>query len=311
MAVRPIFPAVQLLSDVLKEFEQLAADNTSGATELIRKLLALCESCAIGYRFPELREGFAMLEHVQESMPSFHAVLQILKSEFLSKLREDDETADAISYLSSLEKILTQSGEQIAGIFSGLFNAPVTVTTISRSSTVLSALYRLHDIGRLAHVHLLEGRPLFEGRRSARDLYDHGILTTLMIDAAMAEAVSRSDVVVVGADSISADGYLLNKTGTRSLSLCCAMLQRPLYVLCDSLKFSPQLHAQIPVEDHPGEELLGIGEKEEFRIWNRYFEWTPVENIHAFITERGAFRPDQLSALAGEADSAAESEQLP
>lgn len=310
-ALRPIFPAVQLLSDVLKEFEQLAADNTSGATELIRILLALCESCAIGYRFQELREGFAMLEHEQKSMPSFHAVLQILKSEFLSKLREDDETADAIAYLSSLEKILTQSGEQIATMFGDLFTDTVSVTTISRSSTVLAALYRLHELGRIAHVFLLEGRPLFEGRRSARDLHDHGIATTLMVDAAMAEAVSRSDVVVVGADSISADGYLLNKTGTYPLALCCAMLQRPLYVLCDSLKFSPQLHTQIPVEEHPGRELLDADEKEEYRIWNRYFEWTPVETVRAFITERGVFHPDQLSALAGEAENSVESGQEP
>lgn len=302
--VGPIFQALQILSDVLKEFEQLATDNTSGATELIWKLLALCESCAIGYRFDELREGFGLLEQSQKSMPSLHAVLHILKSEFLPKLHENEETADGISYLSSLEKILTQSGEQIAAIFGGLFSQPITIATMSRSSTVLASLYRLHELGRLKNVYLLEGRPLFEGHRSARDLHEHRIPTTLMVDAAMAEAVRLSDVVVVGADSISADGFLLNKTGTHPLALCCKALRKPLYVLCDSLKFSPQLRAQIPVEEHPGEELLQIGEEDGFAIWNQYFEWTPVECVKAFITERGAFTPDQLSALAGESEHA-------
>ncbi|MBE0644548.1 MAG: hypothetical protein IH600_10755 [Bacteroidetes bacterium] len=287
---------------MLKEFELLATDNTSGAMELVRKLLALCESCAIGYRFDELREGFALLENAQKSMPSLHAVLHILKSDFLVKLHDDEETADAIAYLSSLEKILTQSGEQIAEIFGGMFSKSTSVATLSRSSTVLGAMYHLHGIERLAHVYVLEGRPMFEGHRSIHDLRDHGVPCTLMVDAAMAEAVRLADVVVVGADSISADGYLLNKTGTFPLALCCKALDVPLYVLCDSLKFSPQLHTQILVEDRPGEELLQQGEGDGFHIWNRYFEWTSVEFVTAFITERGAFTPDQLSALAGESE---------
>lgn len=307
----PIFWPSLLQKDVLKEFEQLAADNTSGATELIRKLLALCESCAIGYRFDELREGFALLAQSQKSMPSLHAVLHILDSEFLAKLREDEETADAIAYLSSLEKILTQSGTQIAGVFGDLFENPVTLATLSRSSTVLSALFHLHDLERLAHVYLLEGRPIMEGHRSLRDLHERRIPVTLMIDAAMAEAVRRADAVVVGADSISADGFLLNKTGTLPLALCCRSMEKPLYVLCDSLKFSPQLHENVQVEDRPGAELLvegedygAIREGDGFAIWNRYFEWTPIDMVTAFITERGAFTPDQLSALAGEGEGA-------
>lgn len=296
---------------MLKEFEQLASDNTSGATELIRKLLALCESCAIGYRFDELREGFIQLEQSQKSMPSLHAVLHILESEFLSKLKENEETADAIAYLSSLEKILAQSGAQIADIFSNLFEKPVTLATMSRSSTVLSALFHLDGLQRLTHVYLLEGRPMLEGHRSVRDLYERQIPVTLMTDAAMAEAVRRADAVVVGADSISADGYLLNKTGTLPLALCCRSIGKPLYVLCDSLKFSPQLHEHVPVEDRPGEELLADGEDSVwtdddggFAIWNRYFEWTPIDMVTAFITERGVFKPDQLSALAGEGEGA-------
>lgn len=287
---------------MLKEFEQLASDNTSGATELIRRLLALCESCTIGYCFDELREGFVLLEASQKSMPSLHAVLQILKSDFLVKLRENEEIADAIGYLSSLEKILTQAGEQISEVFGGMFSKTTSLATISRSSTVLSAIYHLQEKELLRHVYVLEGRPMFEGHRSIRDLYEHKIPCTLMVDAAMAQAVERSNAALVGADSISADGFLLNKTGTYPLAICCKSLGVPLYVLCDSLKFSPQLHTQILVEDRPGEELLLRGEEDGFDVWNRYFEWTPVEYVTAFITERGAFTPDQLSALAGESE---------
>lgn len=285
---------------MLKHFQDIADDNTSGATELIHKLLALCENCAIGYRLDDLREGFALLSRAQKSMPSLHAVLHILESDFLPKLRENEETADAISYLSSLEKILSESGEAIATQFAASVTEPRRVVTISRSSTVLATLLRMHEASLLQEVFVLEARPMSEGHRTIRDLHRKKVSATLMVDAAMAEAVRRADCALVGADSISADGYLLNKTGTFPLAVCCKEMQIPLYVLCDSLKFSPQLRDNIPVEDRPAGELLQREEGDGFAVWNRYFEWTPVEYATAFITERGTFTPDQLSALAGE-----------
>ena len=147
---------------------------------------------------------------------------------------------------------------------------------------------------------MLEARPMTEGHRTIRDLHERGVPATLMVDAAMAVAVSQADLVVVGADSISADGYLLNKTGTLPLAICCKEYDVPLYVACDSLKFSPQLRQDILVEDRPGEELLSADEANNFDIWNQYFEWTSVDYVKEFITERGCFTPDQLSALVGE-----------
>jgi len=285
---------------VLKQFKELADDNTSGATELIHKLLALCENCAIGYHVDALREGFALLEQSQLSMPSLHAVLHILKSDFLPKLIEGEENADAIQYIASLEKILSESGETIAALFLEKVPEPQSAVTISRSSTVLATLRRLHEHELLRHAYVLEARPMLEGHRTIRDMTDKGVQATLMTDAAMAEALARVDFAIVGADSISADGYLLNKTGTFPLAMCCRELNIPLYVVCDSLKFSPQLREDILVEDKPAEQLLERQEGDSFDIWNRYFEWTPVDYCTAFITERGIFAPDQLSALVGE-----------
>jgi translation initiation factor 2B subunit (eIF-2B alpha/beta/delta family) len=285
---------------LLKHFQEIANDNTSGATELIHKLLALCENCAIGYRIEDLRQGFALLENAQKSMPSLHAVLQILKSDFLPKLRADEETADAITYLSSLEKILSESGVTIAGLFTEKFSEARSMVTISRSSTVMATFYRMHQENLLRQAFVLEARPMTEGHRTIRDLQQHGVRATLLVDAAMCEAIEHVDCAVVGADSISADGYLLNKTGTFPLAICCKEFGVPLYVLCDSLKFSPQLKDRIPVEERPEEEIIHREEGDSFTVLNRYFEWTPVDYVTEFITERGVYTPDQLSALVGE-----------
>lgn len=285
---------------VLKQFEELAEDNTSGATELIHRLVALCETLAFGYSVQDIRDGFDLLDRSQRSMPSFHAVLHILRNEFLPTLREGGENEAAINYLVSLQKILDQSGEIIAVNFLAKFDAPVSILTFSRSSTVSTGLKRLAAKGLLRHLSVLEARPMYEGLKTLRDCQLLGVPGTLFVDAAMNEGLSRADCCVIGADSVSADGFLLNKTGSHPLALCCRERGVPLYVLCDSLKFSPQLRADIPVEDRPDEEVVRKLKTDTFTVWNKYFEWVPVELISAFITERGVFSPDQLSKLVTE-----------
>ncbi|MBI5648752.1 MAG: hypothetical protein HY962_17625 [Ignavibacteriae bacterium] len=284
---------------MLAQFHELASDHTSGATEIIHRLLAVCESCVIGQAYDVLREGLALLEQSQSNMPSFHATLHILRKEFLPLLRADGDNAVALGFLTSLKQILDESAEEISRSFLSLFRTPVRVLTISRSGTVLLALRRLSELGRLEHLAVLEARPMLEGHKTLREF--NGIArASLYVDAAMGEAVTQSNCAVVGADCVSADGFLLNKTGTFPLALCCRTYEVPLYVLCDSLKFSPQLREHIPVEESPDSDIVTKQKKDTFTVVNKYFEWTPIDLVTAFITERGIFTPEKISGIAGE-----------
>ncbi len=280
-------------------FRDLAEDHSSGATELIQRLLAACEGYLMGEAYGELRDGIEALEHAQLSMPSFHAMLQILKSEFLPRVDERGDNSEAIGYLASLRQVLDESGNAVSAAFAGLFKAPVRIATLSRSGTVLLALRRLLQDGRLSHLTVLESRPMNEGQNTVRE-FNGVVPASLMIDAASAVAAADCDCAVTGADCVSADGYLLNKTGTMPLALCCRQYGKPLYVLCDSLKFSPQLRDDIIVEDSPQSDVVEKRKQDTFEVWNRYFEWMPVDLVTAFVTEQGVFAPDQLSKLAGE-----------
>jgi translation initiation factor 2B subunit (eIF-2B alpha/beta/delta family) len=278
-------------------FLLLAADSTSGATELIHRLLVLCENYIMGEQSAELMAGLAFLEDAQKGLPSFHTFLHLLKTDLVPKLHEDQECAAALGYIASLQRIIEHSGEVIARSFTRQFSTPQKICTLSRSSTVLTALKHLHDEHLLDHLFVLESRPLAEGGKTIRDCSNYGIPSTLMIDAAAGEAATRVDCAVVGADCITADGFLLNKTGSFPLAVCCKVFDVPLYVLCDSLKFTSQLQRNVLVEDMPASDIATVRKADKFMVWNKYFEWLPVEYIHAFITERGDFPPDQLSKL--------------
>ena len=291
---------------MIEEFKALAEDNTSGATELIHRLLALVESCTIGHNFQDIREGLALLDEAQVSMPSLHTVIHILKSEFLPHLESDEGMENALTYIVSLQKILEESGETIARNFSEKLKGPTSILTMSRSSTVIASLKYAHKQHKLSHLFVMESRPVNEGVRTIRDCSEAGIRSTLVIDAAMSEALRRADCVVLGADSVSSDGFLLNKTGSNALAVCAREMDVPLYVLCDSLKFSPQTREHVTIEDRPASEVIERGESDTFAVWNRYFEWVPIQFIAAFITERGVFPPDKLSSLSAEPEQLAE-----
>jgi translation initiation factor 2B subunit (eIF-2B alpha/beta/delta family) len=278
-------------------FIHLASDSTSGATELIQRLLVLCENYIMGDKLKELQAGLIFLENAQKGLPSFHTFLHLLKTDLLPLLGGDADQEKSLGYTASLQLIIEHSGEAIARSFARQFSTPQRICTVSRSSTTINALKHLHDERLVEHVFVLESRPLNEGIKTIRDCSAYGIPATIMVDAAVAEAASRIDCAVVGADCITADGFLLNKTGTFPLAVCCKIFDVPLYVLCDSLKFTSQLQKNVLVEDMPSAEIVAMKKNDSFAVWNKYFEWLPVEYIHAFITERGDFLPDQLSKL--------------
>lgn len=285
---------------MIKEFQELADDNTSGATELIHQLLALCESCTIGESIDAMRDGLALLDRAQVSMPSLHTVIHILRSELLPALEGDMGTEAALSYILSLQKILEESGATIANVFTEKLKGPTSILTLSRSSTVIAALKLAAAQHKLSHVFVMESRPMNEGVRTIRDCDSYGIKSTLLVDGALTDALRKVDMVIVGADSVSSDGFLLNKTGSHALAICAKEFGIPFYVLCDSLKFSPQTREHVTIETRPESEVIEKAAGDTFHIWNRYFEWVPIRYVTEFVTERGAVTPDKLSSLNAE-----------
>lgn len=284
---------------MIKQFEEIALDNTSGATELIHRLLGVCEAAIMSGDFDGIRSGVESLLPAQRGLPSFHAVLHTLKRDFLPLLEHRNDSTQALGYIASLQQLLDDSASAIARNFLTFFPEPKILLTMSRSKTVISSIFIAQEEKRIDHIFVMESRPMQEGLKTIHDFQDRKISTTLITDAAMAEAVGHCNFVVVGADGISADGFLLNKTGTYALALICAQLRKPMYVLCDSLKFSPQLRHEIIVEEKPAAEVVKLRKTDTFKVWNRYFDWTPMDLITAFVTEKGNYAPEEITQMFG------------
>ncbi|HSH74263.1 MAG TPA: hypothetical protein VLA09_01050 [Longimicrobiales bacterium] len=167
----------------------------------------------------------------------------------------------------------------------------VRVATISSSSTVREALFA-RGPATAPTVVCFESRPMLEGRALASALAAKGIDVTVAVDAAASSLVPTCDLVLLGADSVGDRGFV-NKIGSASLAVAAARAGVPVYVLADESKLLPRGFPQRVDDDRPGEEVWSP--EAGVRIWNRYFELVPLEDVTGVVTESGLL---SMTALA-------------
>jgi len=158
------------------------------------------------------------------------------------------------------------------------------VITHSLSSTVQATFRALrhHDVG----VIVTESRPGMEGREQARVIAGLGFDVTFVTDAQMALFAGRASLALVGADTVLADGSVVNKAGTYLLALAARAHGIPFRVCCESFKHAPFYPGGFELEEKSAAELQA---PRHARIHPRnvYFDITPAALVDAWITDRG------------------------
>ncbi len=165
-----------------------------------------------------------------------------------------------------------------------------SVLSLSYSSSVENILGNA-GASALERVVIGEGRPRLEGRRLAQSLHGRIRRVELITDAQLAHFAARVDHVLLGADSICADGSAVNKVG--SLAAAFAAAGVPCLIAADSYKLNPAHTAEtIPLEEMSAEEVWP--EQPEL-CRNVYFEPVPARLITAYATEKGVLTAAQLA----------------
>ena len=179
-----------------------------------------------------------------------------------------------------------------------------TIMTDSISGTVLDVLAA--NKAAIERIVTLEGRPRYEGREMAKSLQQKGLAVTLITDAQADIFMSQCDSIVVGADSVLANGDVLNKAGTALLGWSAQGYNVPFYVLCETLKISSQTWQE--GRDHWQTNLALLEEKESTEVFqqpiegvtvrNFYFDRTPHKLVTRLITEQGMLNQQEISTIA-------------
>jgi len=164
------------------------------------------------------------------------------------------------------------------------------IFTHCRSSTVTSALINAKERGKKFEVYNTETRPLYQGRKTARELKKAGIKVTMFVDSAMNSVLSkgkesrlkRVDKVFIGADALLREG-IINKIGSELVAHLAKEEGIPVYILSDSWKFTSE---KIKVEQRSLNEVWNKAPK-NIKIKNPAFEFVPKKYIKGIVSEFG------------------------
>jgi methylthioribose-1-phosphate isomerase len=172
--------------------------------------------------------------------------------------------------------------------------------------TGLGVVRCLHERGAVREVYADETRPLLQGARlTAFELEQLGIPYRVVVDGAGPSVIARGlvDVVIVGADRVTANGDVVNKIGTYPLALAASRAAVPFLVAAPESTLDPATPdgAHVTIEERdPGEVLAWGGVRSTpagAAAFNPAFDVTPAELVTAIVTEARVIRPAEGEGL--------------
>lgn len=203
----------------------------------------------------------------------------------------DSVIANANRFIENSEKAL----EKIGQIGSRRIRDGDVILTHCNSLAALSVISTAHKSGKNIKVIATESRPRFQGITTIGMLDKMGIETELIVDSAARSVMNEVDLVVVGADVITANGTLVNKIGTAQIALFAHEARTSFMVAAETYKFSPQtiLGELVTIEEREAKEVLADYSRfAHVRVRNPAFDVTPHQYIDLICTEVGAIPPE-------------------
>ncbi len=165
--------------------------------------------------------------------------------------------------------------------------------THCNSDCALAVIKTAFEQGKHVEVFVTESRPARQGLISVRELSRAGVPTTLIVDSAVRHFIRDVDKVIVGADSIAANGAVINKIGTSQIALAAHEARVLFFVAAESYKFHPGtlVGRLVEIEERPPEEIVKPKRFPRVKIRNPVFDVTPPDYVDLIITERGIIPP--------------------
>ncbi len=163
-----------------------------------------------------------------------------------------------------------------------LISSNSVILTHCHSNILAKALIYSHKSGKKFSVISTETRPLYQGRKTAKQLSKAGIKVTQIVDSAAHEFMGKIDFVLLGADAILNSG-VINKIGSTAISEMAKVHKKPIYIVADSWKFYPK---NIRIEQRSREEIWHTHSR-RLNIKNPAFDLIPKNYITKIISELG------------------------
>ena len=293
------------MEQLLKDAERIKSLEIQGATNVALSAIDFLSNYAKRLKCRDIESCIDNLYNAREILmdtrPTEPAMKHGLKF-LMNKLEKEKENCCIEDiptiiegYKNQYNKMLQNSKKKIAEI--GMRRFPTgdkkfIVMTHCHSSLVTAILLEAKRQGKNFIVINTETQPRLQGRVTANELLKAGIEVIHVVDSAMRWAVRhyQVDLILIGADSITSEGTVLNKIGSRLLALVAHEENIPFYVASPLLKYNPETNLGI-LEEIEMREPKEVWEKppKNIQILNPAFETVSRRYIDGLITEAGIF----------------------
>lgn len=189
---------------------------------------------------------------------------------------------------------LNASRDKIKKLASQFIIDGCRILTHSRSRVVLHTLIEAAQQNKYFEVFVTKSAPDDSGERMYNDLREHKIQCTLIMDAAIGYIMESIDFVMLGAEAVVESGGIVNKIGSYTMALSARAMNKPFYVLTESVKFSrlfPLNQGDLPDEY----KYLPVKRTGDLNKEHPLVDYTPPSYITLLFTDLGILTPSAVS----------------
>jgi len=255
-----------------KRFNQIARDikniKIQGARNIAKKAL-------YAYSLIPTKKSKKTLFSLRSTEPMLHNVINRMEKESYKKILKHFDFAQQEINKNILKFIKNND----------------VIFTHCHSTNVVNALIYAKKKKKKFEVYNTETRPLYQGRKTARELRKAKIKTTMFVDSAVGVALSREQgtkkvkKIFLGADALTKKG-VVNKIGSEVIARIAKEEKIPVYIVADSWKFTK---SKVPREQRKLNEIWDSAPK-NIKIKNPAFEFVKKKYITRIISELGAMK---------------------
>ena len=213
-----------------------------------------------------------------------------------------DLRASTIEATQQFRDQLDRAQDDLGAIGANRLRDGDTIMTHCHSTDALACVEAALDDGKDIEAVVKETRPRKQGHITADQLREWNVPVTMVVDNAARRYLDDVDHVLVGADSIAADGSVINKIGTSMLAVSARERGVPVMVAAQTLKLHPDTLTghTVEIEMRDETEVLSDDARAEMGdvdVENPAFDVTPPRYVDAIVTERGQFPPESVVTL--------------
>lgn len=301
------------LQNIIQVVQDIKDIKIQGATNIAKAAFEILISESKDQTFESSQDFFDFLEQAMQMLidarptePMLFNGMDYIKYE-IKKMDKSDcnlcqqKVIDLATYYLNLIKE-TADRAILNGL--GVINDGDNVLTHCHSSSAVKTLALHKTKGLKFKVFNTETRPLFQGRKTAKDLIEAGIETTMVVDGVAPFLMDEEsgtdlmmDCVIIGCDAIKLDGGVINKVGSYAVGLSALYANVPVYIAGNLLKVD--VHDAIQIEKRLWTEVWEES-PEGLEFLNFAFDKIPPKFIRGIITEFGIIKPRDVRKVVEE-----------